>query len=298
MNSGRLALFSKHLESVVFENKLVKKISSSLATKEDVAIFHDPSYIERVARLSAIGEGYLDAGDTPAFRGVFEASLWVVGTTLACLDQIMQVGSDVIHVFNPVGGLHHAWRSSAGGFCVFNDAAIAIEHAHRMNPSKDILYIDIDAHHGDGVYYCFEDQPWLYIVDVHEDGRYLYPGTGFKSETGIGAAKGTKMNLPLPPHSGDKEFEDAFSEARTILEKVNPSLVVLQTGADGLAGDPLTHLNYSGKVHRMVAEAIHEYCHKKSGGRLLVLGGGGYNPNNVRDAWVGVIESLIKPIDG
>ena len=150
------------------------------------------------------GSGYLDAGDTPAFPGVFEAAATVAGTVLAALDDVVR--GRCRQAFVPIAGLHHASRDGAAGFCVFNDCGIAIETLRERYAIQRVAYVDIDAHHGDGVFYAFESDPDLIFVDLHEDGRYLYPGTGSVEESGVGSAKGTKLNIPLPPQADDETF--------------------------------------------------------------------------------------------
>lgn len=259
------------------------------ASEEELALFHDPSYVEYVKLASRRGRGYLDQGDTPAFRGIYEAASYVVGSSLSLLDLILTGAAD--HGFNPIGGLHHARRAAAAGFCVFNDVGVVIEAARRRG-LRDILYVDIDAHHGDGVFYEYEHDPHVWILDVHEDGRFLYPGTGFPHERGEGRAHGTKLNIPLSPGAGDEAFFQALERAREFLEGIRPDLVLMQAGADGLEGDPLTHLRYSFRVHERVASYLHRFSHERAGGRLLACGGGGYLPENVTKAWMAVLRGL------
>jgi acetoin utilization protein AcuC len=227
---------------------------------------------------------------------MYEASLNVVGSTLAGLDAIIQrhdqLGRKVDHAFNPIGGLHHARRDAAAGFCIVNDIGVAIIAARMKYKLKRIAYIDIDAHHGDGVFYEFEDDPELFFGDIHEDGRYLYPGTGSSSETGKGKAEGTKLNIPLPPSAGDKEFFAAFERIEQFVDTNKPELIILQCGADGLAGDPITHLQYSPAAHRYAADSLHKLAHKHCSGRIIALGGGGYNRTNIANAWVEVVKSF------
>ena len=259
------------------------------ATDDDLLLFHGKEYVEFVKEKSKSGYGYLDFGDTPAFPGVYEASLYTVGSTLYGLEMISRRKMD--HFFNPVGGLHHARRDRAGGFCVFNDAAIAISRCLKEGISR-VAYVDIDAHHGDGVYYGLEEDERVIIGDIHEDGRFLYPGTGSADETGIGKAKGTKMNIPLSPRSGDKEFISSFAEIENFLEGFEPEFIFFQCGADGLKNDPITHLEYSSNAHSYATKRLHELSHKICDGRIIAMGGGGYNPDNVRDAWISVVEGL------
>ena len=181
----------------------------------------------------------------------------------------------------------------SAGFCVFNDIGIAILQARNKYNIKKILYIDIDAHHGDGVYYEFDDDPDVYITDIHEDGSSLYPGTGFESENGSGKGKGTKLNLSLSSGATDHDFIAAFTKVEDFISSLKCELIIFQCGADGLKGDPLTHLQYTHKAHKYAAEVLHEYAHKMCNGRIIGLGGGGYNTENIANAWTEVVKTFI-----
>ena len=261
------------------------------ASDQQILSFHTAAYVEQVRRQSLSGNGYLDGGDTPAFSGVFEAAATVAGSVLAALDDIL--AGRCRQAFVPIAGLHHARRDTAAGFCVFNDCGIAIETLRRQYAIRRVAYVDIDAHHGDGVFYAFEDDADLIFVDLHEDGRYLYPGTGFIEETGTGAAKGTKLNIPMPPQADDKSFYKAWDSAERFLDKAKPSFILLQCGADSLAGDPITHLRYSEAAHRYAAVRLKLLAEQHCQGRLLALGGGGYNRENLARAWTAVVEALL-----
>lgn len=262
------------------------------ASQEQLEWFHTHDYVERVKQQSVTGEGLLDAGDTPAFRGMYEASATVAGSVLDALGRILS--GECRHAFVPIAGLHHARRGSAAGFCVFNDCGIAIEALRREHGIQRIAYVDIDAHHGDGVYYAFADDPEIYIVDFHEDGRYLYPGSGDVTEIGEGAARGSKLNVPLPPGADDKTVEKLWPSAESFIRSAEPEFILFQCGADSLAGDPLTHLGYSSATHRHVTERLcavaSEYCDS----RLLALGGGGYNLDNIAAAWCEVVTAMLQ----
>jgi acetoin utilization protein AcuC len=297
--TDRLDVFWNKLQSESIGNIVVEE--PVMAGDQDAVLFHDSAYVELVKVASRRGGVLLDKGDTPAFKGAFEASLYVVGSTLAALDMVM-TGRDsekrkVEHTFNPIGGLHHARRDSAGGFCIFNDIGIAILAARKKYRINRIAYIDIDAHHGDGVFYEFEDDPLLFFADIHEDGRYLYPGTGSASEIGRGAAASTKLNIPLEPGAGDDEFIEAFSKIEHFIDNIKPELIILQCGADGLAGDPITHLQYTSKSHMFAASSVHRLAHKHCNGRIIALGGGGYNRTNISSAWTEVVRSLAVDTD-
>jgi acetoin utilization protein AcuC len=265
-----------------------------LTDEQTILSFHDRDYVELVKKASKHGRGFLDTGDTPAFEGVFEASCYVVGSTLKALEVVMENTGGIDHAFNPIGGLHHSRRDSAAGFCVFNDIGIAIMEARKKYGIKRIAYVDIDAHHGDGVFYEFEEDPLMFFCDIHEDGNFLYPGSGSQLETGLGRAEGTKLNVPMPPNSTDRHFVNAFKKIEEFIEKIaKPELIILQCGADSLSGDPITHLCYTSYAHKYATDSLHRLAHSHCNGRIVALGGGGYNKTNIADAWTTVVKSLI-----
>lgn len=261
------------------------------ASSDELLSFHTDAYVSLVKERSVSGQGFLDGGDTPAFRGVYEAAAIVVGATLNAVAAIMT--GQCRRAFVPIAGLHHAGRDHAAGFCVFNDCGIAIELLRKSSGLERIAYVDIDAHHGDGVFYAFEDDPGVIFADMHEDGRYLYPGTGARTETGKGPAEGTKLNLPMPPGSDDRAFGEVWPQVVAHLEKFAPQFIILQCGADSLEGDPITHLRYSAAAHGRAARELAQLADRLGHGRVLGLGGGGYNRSNVAQAWTAVVESLL-----
>jgi acetoin utilization protein AcuC len=293
-NSSRLyAFWSKFQSENLHESDKFTIEAPVLADEQTILSFHDRDYVELVKKASKNGKCFLDRGDTPAFKGVFEASCFVVGSTLRALDIIANNTARIDHAFNPIGGLHHSRRDSAAGFCVFNDIGIAIIQARKKYGINRIAYVDIDAHHGDGVYYEFEDDPLLFFCDIHEDGRFLYPGTGSELERGLGKAEGTKLNLPVPPNSTDEQFVKAFKKIEDFIENIaKPELIILQCGADSLGGDPITHLKYTYYAHKYAATSLHRLAHHHCNGKILTLGGGGYNNTNIADAWTAVVKSL------
>jgi acetoin utilization protein AcuC len=260
------------------------------ASVDELALFHTPEYIDLVSKRSQEGTGFLDDGDTPAYPGIFNTASDVAGTTLAAVDAIM--AGDSKRAFVPIAGLHHAGRGHAAGFCVFNDCGIAVEYLRKIHGLTRIAYVDIDAHHGDGVFYGFEDDPDLIFADIHEDGRFLYPGTGHAEETGKGRAIGTKLNIPMPPGAGDLEFDAAWARVTKYVDDAAPEFIIFQCGADSLAGDPITHLQYTEAAHGRAASDLCELADSHCGGRIIGTGGGGYNLGNLARAWTRVVESF------
>jgi acetoin utilization protein AcuC len=261
------------------------------ASIEELTSFHTKPYVDFVQQKSATGEGFLDGGDTPAFKGVFEAASSVVGATLVAVDALMSGASR--RAFVPIAGLHHAARERAAGFCVFNDCGVAIERLRSQYGIQRIAYVDIDAHHGDGVFYAFDDDSDVIFADIHEDGRDLYPGTGAAEETGRGRAAGTKLNIPLPPGAGDAEFMAAWGQVEEYLQSFPSEFILFQCGADSLAGDPITHLRYSEAAHAHAARRLCVIADNQGHGRVLGLGGGGYNRRNLARAWTAVVRTFL-----
>jgi acetoin utilization protein AcuC len=273
-------------------DRQVLQLAPRRATRAELEQFHDPGYLEFVIARSATGEGFLDGGDTPAFKGVFEAASDVVGASLVAAEAVMD--GRARRAFVPIAGLHHAGRAHAAGFCVFNDVGVVVEALKREHGLSRIAYVDIDAHHGDGVFYAFEDDPALVFADTHEDGRFLYPGTGAATEIGTGAAVGSKLNLPLPPGAGDAEFLAAWPAIEAHLERHEPEFVILQCGADSLAGDPITHLQLTEAAHAHAATRLCAIADRHASGRILGFGGGGYNRRNIARAWTRVVQSFVE----
>ena len=288
----RLAAFSREFEQRGLHRE-VTLLEPRIATVEELQLFHTPEHVRFVMERSDSGSGWLDAGDTPAFRGVFNAAACVVGSTLGAADWIVQ-GSRR-RAFQPIGGLHHARRDRAAGFCVFNDCGVAVEYLRERHGIARIGYVDIDAHHGDGVYYAFEADPELIFADLHESGQSLYPGTGDDAEVGRGDAAGTKLNVPVPAGSGDERFDQVWPRMLAHIERFAPQFLILQCGADSIAGDPITHLRLSSSCHQRAARELCALADRLGHGRVLVLGGGGYDRVNLARTWNGVVEALLAP---
>ncbi len=258
----------------------------------DLMRFHTEDYIEKIIQGSAQGKGFLDHGDTPARDGIYEAASFVVGSVIDISDRIMN--KEIRRGFVPIAGLHHGYKDHCSGFCIFNDCSIVIEHLRDKYNLERVLYVDIDAHHGDGVYYNYESDTGVIIVDFHEDGRYLYPGTGDADETGTGPAKGYKMNIPMPKHAKDEDFFREWAIAEDFIRSMEPQFIILQCGADSLKGDPITHLEYTEKSYRHAAQSLCKIADEICDGRVLGLGGGGYNMDNITLAWPAVVEEFLR----
>jgi len=270
----------------------VKVVEPRVASHEELRLFHDQDYLDLVKSADKTGTGFLDNGDTPAFKGCYQASALATGASLRAVELVMS--GEVAYAMNISGGLHHAHPGRASGFCIFNDPAISIAYLKKKYGLKRILYLDVDAHHGDGVMYGFYSDGGVLNIDFHEDGRHLFPGTGSTDETGEGAGAGYKINVPLPPFTDDEPYLSSFREiVPNAVRKYNPEILLLQCGADAHANDLLAHLQLTTKSYVEVVKVARELAQEVAEGRLVVFGGGGYNPANVARAWTLVAASLV-----
>jgi acetoin utilization protein AcuC len=258
------------------------------APDDELRWCHARRYIEVVKRFSDDPHGWADSGwgeagigeggDDPPFTGMHEAGAAVAGGSLRAIEAVLR--GDVEHAFHPGGGLHHAMRDHASGFCIYNDVALAIARARR--DGLRVLYLDFDVHHGDGVQAIHGDDSGVLTFSIHESGRYLFPGTGFAGELGEGAAAGTVVNLPLEPSTGERAWWPAVATlVPELAAAFGPDVVVSQHGADSHAWDPLAHLRMTTTAMGEAARLVDAVAHRHAGGRWLATGGGGYDAYRV-----------------
>ncbi len=255
------------------------------ATQEELELVHDAAYIEAVrdaGERAARGEALdprsvlfgLGTTDDPVFPYMHEASSLVAGATLAAARAVW--ASAAAHGASIAGGLHHAMRSSASGFCVYNDPAIAIAWLLKQGADR-IAYVDVDVHHGDGVQAAFYDDPRVLTISLHEHPATLFPGTGLPSETGTGPGKGYAVNVALPARTGDAGWLRALEAiVPPLLREFQPQVLVSQHGCDSHRLDPLAHLEVSIDGQRKAQSMLHRLAHETAGGRWICTGGGGY----------------------
>ena len=269
-----------------FERDNSGTVEPRIASDEELALGHDPAYIEKVRELSEpgvseIGAGRwgLGTGDNPVFPRMHEAAGTIAGGALVAAGKVME--GELDHAFHVGGGLHHAQRERASGFCVYNDVALAAAWLRKKYQAR-VLYLDFDAHHGDGVQGFFYNDPAVMTVSFHESGRYLFPGTGYSDEAGDGAGRGYAVNLPLAPHTTDDIFLNAFDELVPVMARAfKPDIIITQNGCDAHFSDPLTHLSLTLSGFQALAARLHRLVHEVAGGRWLGSGGGGYQAYTV-----------------
>jgi acetoin utilization protein AcuC len=247
------------------------------ADEAQLRTVHDADYLAAVRRASDepgfVGYG-LGTSDDPVFAGMFDASALIAGGSAIAAAHV--AAGDVAHAVNIAGGLHHAMRGHASGFCVFNDAVLAIRTVLAAGMAK-VAYVDVDVHHGDGVQAAFYDDPRVLTVSVHQDPRTLFPGTGFPDEVGVGAAEGASVNIALPPGTDDAGWLRAFrAVVPSVLRAFRPDVLVTQCGCDTHHEDPLANLELSVDGQRAAIADLHRLAHEVADGKWVALGGGGY----------------------
>ena len=259
------------------------------SSRDDLARAHDMDYIDTVVAVSARPDRWLPTrglgpGDTPGFSGMHRVSALISGATSRALEVVLE--GTFRRAFAPAGGLHHAHRERAAGFCVYNDVAVAIHGAFARHPDLRVCYLDIDAHHGDGVQESFYADPRVLTISVHEDGRYLYPGTGSARERGEGPGAGAALNVPLPPYATPECYLLAFDEVvAPAVRAFAPDVIVTQNGADAHWQDPLTSLGQTIGGYETLFSRITQLADEVCGRRLVACGGGGY-------AWATVVPRV------
>lgn len=262
-----------------------------------LAMVHTPEYIEAVKRgsepgiIGSVGHG-LGTTDNPVFPGMHDSAALIAGGSVTAARAVAR--RDVDRAVNIAGGLHHAMPDSAAGFCVYNDAALAIAALLDEGVQK-VAYVDVDVHHGDGVQRAFYDDPRVLTVSLHETPLSLWPGTGFVGESGRAAAHGSAVNIPLPAGTGDAAWLRAFhAVVPSVVEAFRPEVLVTQHGADSHWEDPLADLNLTVDGQLASYRALRELAGSAAGGRWLALGGGGYSlVRVVPRAWTHLLALVL-----
>ena len=262
-------------------------IDPRAATEAELEWVHTRDYVAAVRSLSAglapaqslqpERFGFSERGDNPVYPGMYDAALLSSGATLVAAELVAEKRVDA--AFSISGGLHHAAPTHASGFCIFNDPAIAIKYF--LDRGLRVAYVDVDAHHGDGVQDVFYPDDRVLTISIHESGQYLFPGTGFVSEAGVGDGVGYSVNVPLFPYTEDEPYLWAFREVvPPLIRAFAPDVLVTQLGIDSYHSDPITHLQLTSRGY---VEVIREFA--KLGLPWLALGGGGYDVGAVARCW-------------
>ncbi|MDQ2923403.1 MAG: acetoin utilization protein AcuC [Candidatus Dormibacteraeota bacterium] len=276
------------------------------ATIEELELVHSRPYIDLVRNLSdptkrvqvpprEIDAAGFASADNPISDELHEGASLVVGASIVAAE-VVHSGA-ALHAFSPSGGLHHAHRERASGFCTYNDAAIACQWLKQQG--HRVAYIDVDVHHGDGVEGIFQSDPEVLTISLHESGRYLFPGTGFPEDAGVGAGRGTAANLPFLPFTWDEPWLEGFDKVvPALLRRFKPTVLVTQDGCDTHHLDPLAHLAATTRIWPHVGKAFHDLAHELCDGRWVALGGGGYAIYEVVPrAWTLLFAEMVERPD-
>ncbi len=277
------------------DHENIRLESMRMADRDELAIYHEKSYIETVELFGNTGVAFssrfgLDTEECPVFQDVHKYAAYPVGTTIdAVLDVTEEQFTSAVSLF---GGLHHAMETKAAGFCYYNDCAVAIKMYRQMYPTKRCLYLDTDVHHGDGTQNAFYLDPNVMTISLHEYSMGFFPQTGRAEEIGAGAGKGYTVNVPLPPLTDDFEYWRVFEDVVVPLwRSYKPDLVFWEVGADAHIGDPLADLMLTYDTYQRLAKTVNQLVHEGNK-QLVVVGGGGYNPVSAAKVWTTVLSEI------
>lgn len=274
MSPVRVDLTMRLAEALGVVGGQLARVPAPIATDDEIARVHDAVLIEAVMKAEYNEPRGLGTDDNPVFPGMHRAAAHIVGASLEAFRRVWSRES--LHAVNITGGLHHAMRGRASGFCIYNDVAIGIQHLLDQGAER-VAYVDVDVHHGDGVERIFWNEPRVLTISLHETGQMLFPGTGFPKDLGGPDALGSAVNVALPPGTGDGGWLRAFhAVVPPLLREFRPDVLVTQHGCDSHVEDPLAHLSLTVDGQRAAYLALHDLAHEVSDGRWVATGGGGY----------------------
>jgi acetoin utilization protein AcuC len=293
----------------LLDHPAVEVVDPPTATDDQIARVHAPAYINAIRRYSAHPEmafeweagqwGFVPGHDTVARAGMHEAAADVCGAAMAAARHVIKIEGG--RAFCPApAGLHHALANRAAGFCLYNDCALAVREMLDHGAQR-AAYVDLDAHHGDGVQWIFYDDPRVLSVSVHEKAYGFFPGIGGLEERGTAAGEGTSLNVALPPFAGDAPFLAAVEDVVVpAVREFRPSALVTHLGADIHHADPYAHLQVSFGAMERIYSTMSDLADEVCGGRWLVIAGGGYNPMTLGRTWalqLGALADIDVPDD-
>ena len=242
--------------------------------REAVLALHEERYVQRFERAAARGDSLLDSADNPLSPGTWDAAWAAVGTTLAAADAVAGDGRVAFAAVRPPG--HHAERSTAMGFCFFNNVAVAAEHLRRRHGAARVAIFDFDVHHGNGTQHLFEERADIFYASTHQ--YPFYPGTGAAEERGIGAGEGATLNVPLPAGTGDERYAEVLEEGvLPALRRFAPDVLLLSAGFDAWQNDPLGGMRVTEAGFRSWGDRLRALAGEICGGRILAVLEGGYD---------------------
>ncbi|HVP92472.1 MAG TPA: histone deacetylase [Acidobacteriota bacterium] len=260
------------------------------ASKEDLLRVHDASYVDLIFRLAKESRPY-DV-ETPVSPTILEAALLITGGAIKCGNAVFEDRAN--QAISIGGGYHHAGRNYGGGFCIFNDIAVLVEHLRVNHNVKRFLIFDYDVHFGNGTSDIYYRDPSVLYISLHQDPRTIYPGTGFVWQIGEGNGEGYNVSVPLPPGTGDSAYLYALNEIFVPLaEEFKPEVIIANGGSDSHFADMLGDLSLTVKGFFEVAKLTRETADKVCGGKLVLIPGSGYNPNVLPLCWYALVAGIV-----
>ncbi|GAA1150700.1 acetoin utilization protein AcuC [Nesterenkonia lutea] len=284
MDPVRLELTARLCEEFgLFTAAHVRRLETQVASDEVLGTVHTAEYIAAVKAAAEHGRPSLEHGlgteDTPVFSELHLGAARIADGTHQCAQALLS--GTAVRAVNFAGGMHHSARAHAGGFCVYNDSAVAIQHLLDQG-TRRVVYIDVDAHHGDGTQSIFYEDPRVMTISIHQTGVALYPGTGFPNEIGGPGAEGTAVNIAVPEGTGDAGWLRAFhAVVPQLVQAFEPEVILSQHGCDSHREDPLSDLQLSVDAHRQTALDVAHLADEHCEGRWIATGGGGYSVHTV-----------------
>ncbi|MFW9925171.1 MAG: histone deacetylase [Candidatus Thorarchaeota archaeon] len=275
----------------LLENGKVRMIQPDFARIESIVPIHDTDYLEEIRKKSEKGGGFFTL-DTSVNQYTYSASLLAAGAGILGADRVVEKESENGYVLcRPPG--HHAERRRAFGFCFINNVAVAAHHLTQQRELERVLIVDYDAHHGNGTQNAFYDRRDVLYIGLHQDGRTLFPGSGFPNEIGVGEGKGYNVNLSMYPGAGDLSYQIAFEEiVEPIADSFRPEIVLVSAGFDGHFGDPLTNLGLTMAGLAMMNSNLKKIAEHFAHGRIIFFLEGGYNLDVVGGGSLNLVEEL------
>lgn len=277
----------------LFQNPNIITIQPEPATKQDLLRVHDPTYVDRVYQLAQQNRPY-DI-ETPVNPNILEALLYMIGGTITAGKTVIE--GTASHAVAIGGGFHHAGRNYGGGFCLFNDIAIMIEHLRAKHNLKRALIIDYDLHAGNGTSDIYYQDPNILFISMHQDPKTIYPGTGYTHQIGKGPGTGYNVNIPLPPQTGDQTYLHALNEIfPPLAQEFKPEIIIGNGGSDAHFADTLGSLGLTTKAFLKIAQTITKTAQTVCNGKTVLLAGSGYNPEILPQCWY-VLTAGIAGLD-
>ena len=295
--AGRLDAIVRALGAAGLSERL-RPLAFCAATAEQLALVHDPAYVDLVRMMCAEGFTFIGSQDTVICPRSYDVAALAAGGVLAACDAVMsQLVPRAFCAVRPPG--HHAESDRALGFCLFNHVALAAEHLIRHDGLKRVAVVDIDAHHGNGTQRIFESRRDVFYVSLHERPASLpFPGTGEAEETGCGAGRGSTLNVPLDAGAGDRQYRDAFQQhVLPALDSYRPEFLVVSAGFDALMWDPAAHLSLEPASFGWITELLVRTAERHAGGRLVSVLEGGYCLSHLGAAAVAHVRALLAAAD-